>query len=89
MAKIAALMHRAADLENVPTIKEVKFLLPKPVLTVRDVKPPQWVNMVQGFWPDYSYLSTMEAKAAVLGKTILDNVYLSKMARYKLMPRRD
>ena len=68
MAKIAALMHRAADVDDVPTIKEVKLLLPKPILTSRDVKPPQWVSLVQSSWHDVSSLSPMEAKAAVLGK---------------------
>ena len=27
--------------------QETKFLLPKPALSARDIKPPQWVNMVQ------------------------------------------
>ena len=40
-------MHRAADMDHKPTIKETKFLLPKPALSARDIKPPQWVNMVR------------------------------------------
>lgn len=67
IAKVAALLHRAADLEDVPTMKEVKYLLPKPALTVRDVKPPQWVNMVQSAWPEVSALTSLQAKAQVLG----------------------
>lgn len=66
IAKVAALLHRAADLEDVPTMKEVKYLLPKPALTVRDVKPPQWVNMVQSAWPEVSALTSLQAKAQVL-----------------------
>ena len=45
--KVAALLHRAADMDHKPTIKETKFLLPKPALSARDIKPPQWVNMVR------------------------------------------
>ncbi|XP_050694860.1 unconventional myosin-XV-like isoform X6 [Eriocheir sinensis] len=66
IAKVAALLHRAADLEEVPTMKEVKYLLPKPALTVRDVKPPQWVNMVQSAWPEVASLTSLQAKAQVL-----------------------
>ena len=47
IARVAALLHRAADMEDKPSIKETKFLLPKPALSARDVKPPQWVNMVR------------------------------------------
>ena len=47
VAKVAALLHKAADMDHVPTLKETKFLLPKPALSARDIKPPQWVNMVQ------------------------------------------
>ena len=31
IAKVAALLHRAADMDQKPSIKETKFLLPKPV----------------------------------------------------------
>jgi myosin-15 len=66
IAKMAALLHRAADMTHVPTMKETKFLLPKPALTVRDVKPAQWVNMVQSNWRDVEMLTTIQAKAQVL-----------------------
>ncbi|XP_064096637.1 unconventional myosin-XV-like isoform X2 [Macrobrachium nipponense] len=66
IAKVAALLHRAADLDNMPTMKEVKYLLPKPALTVRDVKPPQWVNMVQQAWVEVAPLTSLQAKAQVL-----------------------
>ncbi|XP_046399408.1 unconventional myosin-XV isoform X2 [Ischnura elegans] len=66
IAKIAALLHRAADMEHMPTMKETKFLLPKPALAVRDIKPPQWVNMVQGNWREVEALTPMQAKAHTL-----------------------
>ena len=34
VARVAALLHRAADMDHKPTIKETKFLLPKPALYV-------------------------------------------------------
>ena len=46
ISKVAALLHRAADMDQKPSIKETKFLLPKPALSAKDIKPPQWVNMV-------------------------------------------
>ena len=49
-----------------PTIKETKFLLPKPALSAKDIKPPQWVNMVQQSWEEVQGLSTAKAKAKVL-----------------------
>ena len=49
-----------------PTIKETKFLLPKPALSAKDIKPPQWVNMVQSSWEEVKGLSTAKAKAKVL-----------------------
>ena len=66
IARIAALLHRAADMEHMPTKDEVKYLLPKPVLPMRDVRPPQWVEMVQNNWNDMSALTTTEAKAQCL-----------------------
>ncbi|KAF4520561.1 hypothetical protein B566_EDAN011113 [Ephemera danica] len=66
IAKVAALLHRAADMSHVPAMKETKFLLPRPALAVRDIKPPQWVNMVQGSWQEVESLSTVHAKAQVL-----------------------
>ena len=47
ISKVAALLHRAADMDQKPSIKETKFLLPKPALSAKDIKPPQWVNMVR------------------------------------------
>lgn len=70
IARVAALLHRAADMTYLPSMKETKFLLPKPALGVRDVKPSQWVNMVQSYWPDCETLTTIQAKAQALGKKI-------------------
>ena len=47
VAKVAALLHRAADMDHVPTLKETKFLLPKPALSARDIKPPQVIFFSQ------------------------------------------
>lgn len=47
IARIAAILHRAADLNHIPVMKEIKFLLPKPALGLRELKPAQWVNLVQ------------------------------------------
>merc|ERR1712001_645945 len=67
IAKIAALLHRAADMDHKPTIKETRFLLPKPALSAKDIKPPQWVNIVQSSWDDgVSKLTTTLAKQKVL-----------------------
>lgn len=66
IAKVAALLHRAADMEQKPSIKETKFLLPKPALSARDIKPPQWVNMVQSSWEEIQGQSPSQSKAQVL-----------------------
>ena len=67
IAKVAALLHRAADLDHMPTMKETKYLLPKPALSVRDIKPPQWVNLVQSSWKEVEHNKPSQAKAQVLG----------------------
>jgi len=66
ISRVAALLHRAADMKQMPTMKETKYLLPKAALMVRDIKPPQWVNMVQSSWAEVQQQTPMEAKAAVL-----------------------
>merc|ERR1712218_333605 len=66
ISKVAALLHRAADMDQKPSIKETKFLLPKPALSARDIKPPQWVNMVQGSWAEVQDIAASQAKAEVL-----------------------
>lgn len=66
MARIAALLHRAADMQHVPSKDEVKYLLPKPVLSMKEIRPPQWVDMVQHGWPDMTALTNTEAKAQCL-----------------------
>lgn len=66
IARIAALLHRAADMQHVPSKDEVKYLLPKPVLASKEVKPPHWVDLVQRNWPDMMALTNTEAKAQCL-----------------------
>lgn len=66
MARIAAILHRAADLNHVPVLKEIKFLLPKPALALRELRPAQWVALVQSAWPAIAGLSTIQVKAQFL-----------------------
>lgn len=66
MALIAALLHRAADLGHSPSLKEVKFLLPKPVLALREPRPPQWLALVQTSWGQAATLAVHRAKHKVL-----------------------
>ncbi|KAI2804564.1 Myosin and Kinesin Tail domain protein [Blomia tropicalis] len=66
IARIASLLHRAAEMDQMPSKDEIKYLLPKPVLAMRTIKPHQWVEMVQNHWNDMSALSTIEAKAQCL-----------------------
>ncbi|XP_066258344.1 unconventional myosin-XV isoform X2 [Euwallacea similis] len=66
MALVAALLHRAADLAHTPSLKEVKFLLPKPVLGLREPRPPQWLALVQTSWGQAAGLSVSRAKHRVL-----------------------
>lgn len=67
MARVAALLHRAADLNHVPAMKEIKFLLPKPALGIRELRPAQWVALVQSAWPSIAGLSPGQVKAQFLG----------------------
>ncbi|OXU27999.1 hypothetical protein TSAR_007656 [Trichomalopsis sarcophagae] len=69
MAQIAALLHRAADLKNEreePTTKRIKYLLPKPALSLREPRPQQWANMVQQAWSNVQHNSIASCKAQVL-----------------------
>lgn len=68
VCRIAALLHRAADMVQPPTLKETKFLLPKPALMQNEVNPQQLVQMVQNNWPQIETLHSVEAKAQFLGK---------------------
>lgn len=66
MARIAAILHRAADLNHVPAMKEIKFLLPKPALGLREIRPAQWVGLVQSVWPQIAGLNPVQVKAQFL-----------------------
>ncbi len=68
---MAALLHRAADLDHMPTMKETKYLLPKSVLSVHDIKPPEWVNLVQSSWKEVVHFKPSQAKAHVLGSFLI------------------
>jgi len=67
VCRLAALLHRAADMVQPPTLKETKFLLPKPALMQNEVNPQQLVQMVQNNWPQIEALHSVEAKAQFLG----------------------
>lgn len=58
-----------------PTLKETKFLLPKPAIMQNDVNPQQLVQMVQSNWPQIESLHSVEAKAQFLGKRT-DTIYI-------------
>ncbi|KAK2585067.1 hypothetical protein KPH14_008583 [Odynerus spinipes] len=66
MAQIAALLHRAADMTHEPATKEIKYLLPKPALSLREPRPQQWSNMVQQAWNNVQHLAAAACKAQVL-----------------------
>jgi myosin-15 len=66
LSEIAALLHRAADMEHQPSKDEVKYLLPKPILPMRSVRPARWVELVQAHWSNMAAISTTEAKAQCL-----------------------
>ncbi|KAG5895942.1 hypothetical protein JTB14_016344 [Gonioctena quinquepunctata] len=66
MALIAALLHRAADFGHPPNLKEVKYLLPKPILGLREPRPPQWLALVQTSWGQAAGLPVSKAKHRVL-----------------------
>nr|XP_050849060.1 unconventional myosin-XV isoform X2 [Vespula vulgaris] len=66
MAQIAALLHRAADMTHEPATKEIKYLLPKPALSLREPRPQQWSNMVQQAWNNVQHITVAASKAQVL-----------------------
>lgn len=66
MAQIAAFLHRAADMTHEPTTKEIKYLLPKPALSLRDPRPQRWASMVQQAWNNVQHNPAADCKARVL-----------------------
>lgn len=78
MAQIAALLHRAADMTHEPATKEIKYLLPKPALSLREPRPQQWSNMVQQAWNNVQHSSAAVCKAQVLGKSTRNYVYSNR-----------
>ncbi|XP_011310328.1 unconventional myosin-XV [Fopius arisanus] len=66
MAQIAALLHRIAEKPHEPTTKEIKYLLPKPALGLREPRPQKWGNMVQQAWNNIQENTSAICKAQVL-----------------------
>lgn len=65
-ALVAALLHRAAALADPPAPRDLKYLLPKPLLALRDPRPNKWASWVAAEWPHARTLTPAAAKAKVL-----------------------
>ncbi|XP_050682960.1 unconventional myosin-XV [Leptidea sinapis] len=65
-ATVAALLHRAAGLPEPPHPRDLKFLLPKPLLALREPRPNKWASWVAAEWPNARTLSPQAAKSKVL-----------------------
>ena len=64
--KVSSFIFIQCCYSHFPYSQETKFLLPKPALSAKDIKPPQWVNMVQGSWAEVQDMTASQAKAEVL-----------------------
>lgn len=84
MAQIAALLHRATDITHEPVTKEIKYLLPKPALSLREPRPQQWSNMVQQAWNNVQHNSAASSKAQVLGKYLCTTMSYTIEDRIKM-----
>ncbi|XP_022921048.1 uncharacterized protein [Onthophagus taurus] len=85
VAFIAALLHRSADLKSAPNLKEVKFLLPKPILSLKEPKPSQWLSLVQSSWLKISSFSPITSKLTFLNVLKSWNLFGSSFFAVKLM----
>ncbi|OWR42320.1 hypothetical protein KGM_210814B, partial [Danaus plexippus plexippus] len=65
-AVVAALLHRAAGLPDAPHPRDLKFLLPKPLLALKEPRPNKWASWVGNEWPTVRTLSPAAAKSKVL-----------------------
>ncbi|XP_026324836.1 unconventional myosin-XV isoform X2 [Hyposmocoma kahamanoa] len=65
-ALVAALLHRAAGLPDAPHPRDLKFLLPKPLLALREPRPNKWASWVAQEWPAARTLTPAAAKSKVL-----------------------
>ncbi|XP_049869603.1 unconventional myosin-XV [Pectinophora gossypiella] len=65
-ALVAALLHRAAGLAEAPHPRDLKFLLPKPLLALREPRPNKWASWVAAEWPAARTLTPAAAKSKVL-----------------------
>lgn len=65
-ALVAALLHRAAGLQEAPAPRDLRYLLPKPLLALRDPRPAKWAAWVAAEWPSARALPPPAAKSKVL-----------------------
>lgn len=65
-ATVAALLHRAAGLAEPPHPRDLKFLLPKPLLALREPRPNKWAAWVTAEWAQIRTLTPAGAKSKVL-----------------------
>lgn len=65
-ALVAALLHRAAGLNEGPAARDLKYLLPKPFLGLREPRPAKWASWLTTEWAQARTLSPAAAKAKVL-----------------------
>ncbi|KAL5284945.1 Myo15.2 family protein [Megaselia abdita] len=66
IAELAVILHRAANLRHPPNMKEVKFLLPKTALYIREIRPRQWLEYVHKAWGSIVHLSPITVKLQFL-----------------------
>lgn len=66
VALVAALLHRAAGLAEGAQARDLKFLLPKPLLALREPRPNKWASWLGAEWQHVRTLSPAAAKAKVL-----------------------
>nr|XP_049699745.1 unconventional myosin-XV [Helicoverpa armigera] len=66
VALVAALLHRAAGLSEGAQARDLKFLLPKPLLALREPRPNKWASWLAAEWQHVRTLSPAAAKAKVL-----------------------
>lgn len=66
VALVAALLHRAAGLAEAAAARDLKFLLPKPLLALREPRPNKWASWLAQEWQHVRNLAPAAAKANVL-----------------------
>lgn len=81
-AAVAALLHRAAGLAEPPHARDLKFLLPKPLLALREPRPAKWSSWLAAEWPAARALTPAAAKARVLQVRLVSDSRLLTFASY-------